>query len=149
MPTWKLQRRMTADLKKTVGIIKCTAKWQQTESKYCDFFVYTKYGFYVERVTFNQTISDEIAGKLSWFWENYVSPNIAKVTFVLGEREEIDKKTFNVTSDVDFSFSTTVNTKPISIKLKQKRLPKEEILSKQNKKRQLWQCIYVGSAKLN
>ena len=83
-----------------------------------DFLVYTKYGFYVERVTFNQSIWEEIVGKLSWFWENYVGPNFAKGTFVLGEREEMDEKTRNVTSAVDFSFSTTLNTKPISIKLK-------------------------------
>ena len=89
-----------------------------TESKYCDFFAYTKYGFYVERVTFNQSIWEEIVGKLSWFWENYVGPNFAKGTFVLGEREEMGEKTHNVTSDVDFSFSITLNTKPISIKLK-------------------------------
>ena len=72
----------------------------------------------MERVTFNQSIWEEIVGKLSWFWENYVGPNFAKGTFVLGEREEMGEKTHNVTSDVDFSFSTTLNTKPISIKLK-------------------------------
>ena len=83
------------------------------ESKYCDFFVYTKYGFYVERVTFNQSIWEEIVGKLSWFWENYVGPNFAKSTFVLGEREEMGEKTHSVTSDVGFSFSSTLNTKPI------------------------------------
>ena len=61
IPTWKLQRTVTADLKKTVRIfIKCTAKWQQLNQN-TDFFVYTKYGFYVERVTFNQTIW------ISWF----------------------------------------------------------------------------------
>ena len=37
-----------------------------TKSKYCDFFVYIKYGFHAERVAFNQTIWDEIVGKLSW-----------------------------------------------------------------------------------
>ena len=36
------------------------------------------------------------------------------------------EKPYNITSDVDFSFSTIVNTKPISIKPKQKRLSKEE-----------------------
>ena len=51
-----------------------------------------------------------VLAKLCWpkYWQG----------FVLGERD--------VTSDVDFSFSTTVNTKPISITLKQKRLSKEE-----------------------
>ena len=97
-----------------------------TESKSCNFFVYTNYGFYVERVTFNQTIWNDTVEKLSWFWQNYVAPNIAKGTFVLGEREEMGKRTHNVTYDVDFSFSFTVNTKPISIKLKHKRLSKEE-----------------------
>ena len=120
-----------------------------TESKYCDFFVYTKYGFYVDRITFNQTIWEEIVGKMSWFWQNYVGPNIAKGTFVLGDQEEMDEKTHNVTSDVDFSFSTTVNTKPISIKLKQKQLSKEENTIQIKQKRQLWQSIYVGSAKLS
>ena len=62
---------------------------------------------------------------MSWFWQNYVGPNIAKGTFVLDELEAMGEKTHNVTSDVDFFFSATVN-KPISIKLKQKRLPKEE-----------------------
>ena len=95
------------------------AQMAATESKYCDFFVNTKYGFYVERLIFNQTIWDEILGKLSWFWQNYLGPNIAKGAFVLGEPKEMGEKTHTVTSNVDFSFSTTVNTKPISIKLKQ------------------------------
>ena len=93
-----------------------------TESKYCEFFIYQKYGFNVERVTFNQSISEEIDGKLSWFWQSYVGRNFVKGTFVLGEREEMREKT----SDVDFSFRTTLITKPISIKLKQKQLSKEE-----------------------
>ena len=86
---------------------------------------------------------------MSWFWQNYVGPNIAKGTFVLGDQEEMDEKTHNVTSDVDFSFSTTVNTKPISIKLKQKQLSKEENTIQIKQKRQLWQSIYVGSAKFS
>ena len=120
-----------------------------TESKYCDLFVYTKYGFCVERVTFNQTIWDEIVRKLSWFWQNYVGPNIAKGTFVLGEGEEMGEKTHNVTSDVDFSFSTTVNTKPISIKLKQKRLSKEENTIQIKQKKAVMAVYLVGSAKFN
>ena len=80
----------------------------------------------MERVTFNQSIWEEIVGKLSWVWQIYVDTNFAKGTFVLGEREEMGEKTYNVTSEVDFSFSTTLNTKPISIKLKQKRMSKEE-----------------------
>ena len=36
------------------------------------------------------------------------------------------EKTHNVTSNADCSFSPTPNTKPISIKLEQKRFPKEE-----------------------
>ena len=103
----------------------------------------------MERVTFNQFIWDEIVGKLSWFWQNYLGSNIAKSVFVLGEREKMGEKTHNVTSDVDFSFSITVNTKPISIKLKQKRLSKEENTVQIKQKTQLWQCIYAGSAKLN
>ena len=61
-----------------------------------------------------------------WFWQIYVHPNIVKGTFVLEEQDGMGEKTHNVTSDVEFSVSTTVNTKPISFKLKQKRLLKEE-----------------------
>ena len=63
---------------------------------------------------------------MSWFWQNYIGPNVAKGVAVLGELEKMSEKTHNVTSDVDFSFSSTVKTKPLSIKLKQERLPKEE-----------------------
>ena len=97
-----------------------------TESKYWYFFVYIKYLFYVERVIFNLIIWDESVGKLSWFWQNYIGPNVAKGVAVLGELEKMSEKTHNVTSDVDFSFSSTVKTKPLSIKLKQERMPKEE-----------------------
>ena len=86
-----------------------------TELKYCDFFLYTKYGFYVERGIFNQSIWEEIVGKLSWFWRNYVGPNFAKASFALGEWEEMGEKTHNAASNADFSFSTTLNTKTINI----------------------------------
>ena len=77
----------------------------------------------------------QIVGKLSWFWQNYVGSNITKGTFVLGEREEMGEKTHNVTCDVDFPFSTTINIKPISIKLKQKLLSKKEnTIEKKQKK---------------
>ena len=41
-PTWKLQRKVTTDLKKTVRIfIKCTAKWQQLNQSTV-IFLYTQ-----------------------------------------------------------------------------------------------------------
>ena len=97
----------------------------------------------MEKVIFNHTIWDEIVGKLSWFWQNYVGPNIAKGAFVLGEQEEMGEKTHNCTSDVDFSFSTTVNTKPLSIKLKQKRLSKEEYTIQIKQKKGSYGSIFM------
>ena len=53
------------------------------------------------------------------------------------------KKTHNVTSDVDFSFSSTLNTKPISIKLKQKRLSKEENTVKIKQKKGSYGTVFM------
>lgn len=45
---------------------------------------------------------------------------------MLRGREKMGEKSHNVTADVDCPFSNGVNTKPPSIKLKKKQLPKEE-----------------------
>ena len=96
-----------------------------TESKYCDFFI-RKIWILCGWAIFNQTIWDKTVGNLSWYLQNYVGQNVAKGALVLGELGQMGEKTHNVTSDVDYSFSTTVNNKPLWIKLKQKRFPKEE-----------------------
>ena len=76
---------------------------------------------------------------------------------MLGEREEMGEKTHNVICDVDFPFSTTINTKPISIKLKQKLLSKKEnTIEKKTEKdsygslfiRDLQNSIAIGSKSL-
>lgn len=83
-----------------------------TESKYCDFFI-SKISILCGRAIFNQTIWDKTVGNLSWYWQNYVGQNVAKGALVLGELGQMGEKTHNVTSDVDYSFSTTVNNKPL------------------------------------
>ena len=45
-----------------------------------------------ERVSFNQTNWDEIVGKLYWFWQNYVGPNIAKGALCWENTEKWVKK---------------------------------------------------------
>ena len=91
-----------------------------------NFLVYTNCGLYMERLIFHQDIWIDNVKKLYWFWWSYVGPNITKSVFVLTEEEEVGEKTHNVTTDANCFFGSTLNTKPLSIKLKQKRLPKEK-----------------------
>ena len=79
-----------------------------TNSSYCNFFVYTKYGFYAERINFVKTIWDEMVEKLSWFWFNYVGPNLVRGVVELTEQG--NNNNIIAKSDIDFSFSTVTKT---------------------------------------
>ena len=143
---------MTEDLQKRVRIfIKCTAKWQQLNQNTLGFFCICKIWILCgerERVIFNQTNWDEIVGKLYWFLAKLCWPKYWQGRFVLGKQEKMGEKTHIVTPDVDFSFSTLVNNKPVSIKLKA-IFQRGKYYPNKTRKRQLWQCIYLESAKLN
>ena len=52
MTTWRLPRVVTADLKKTAYFYQMYSQMAATVSKHCDFFVYTKYEFHLERVRY-------------------------------------------------------------------------------------------------
>ena len=87
---------MTEDLQKRARIfIKCTAKWQQLNQNTVGFFCICKIWILCgerDRVIFNQTNWDEIVGKLYWFWQNYVGPNIAKGALCWENTEKWVKK---------------------------------------------------------
>ena len=41
-----------------------------TGRSYCDFFVYTKVGYHLERIQFNEKLWEEMKEKFYWFWLN-------------------------------------------------------------------------------
>lgn len=45
-----------------------------TNTLYCDFFVYTKFGYHLERIMFSRGKWEEMFGKLSSFWLKYLAP---------------------------------------------------------------------------
>ena len=47
-----------------------------TGKSYCDFFVYTQFGIYQERILFDPIIWNNILEKLQYFWHNYLAPEI-------------------------------------------------------------------------
>lgn len=62
-----------------------------TNSSYCDFFVYTKYGYHLERIKLNQNFWMRIVENLKWFWFNCVAP--ALITM---DKAAVPKTTQNV-----------------------------------------------------
>ena len=47
-----------------------------TNTKYCDFFVYTKFGFHLERIEFKVALWNDILEKLQWFWLKFIAPEL-------------------------------------------------------------------------
>ena len=44
--------------------------------KYCDFFVYTKHGFLMDRVNFDNTYWNNLLVKLERFWKQFIAPEM-------------------------------------------------------------------------
>ena len=47
-----------------------------TGLNFCDFFVFTKFGYHLERIHFDLSFWENLLEKLTWFWINYVAPAI-------------------------------------------------------------------------
>ena len=47
-----------------------------TERTYCDFFVYTSHGYYLERIKFDKIFWDEILDVLVKFWKKVIGPEL-------------------------------------------------------------------------
>ena len=111
--------RKNADLKKTLCFL---SNVPPNDRNWMKFFgiheLWTLYG----EINFSSRYLEWHCQKLYWFWWSYVGPNITKSVFVLTEEEEVGEKTHNVTTDANCFFGSTLNTKPLSIKLKKKAI---------------------------
>ena len=47
-----------------------------TQKKWCDFFVYTAHGYYLERILFNEAYWLELCENLDFFWINFLSEEL-------------------------------------------------------------------------
>ena len=47
-----------------------------TARTYCDFFVYTSHGYFLERINFDKRFWDEILDVLVKFWKKVIGPEL-------------------------------------------------------------------------
>ena len=71
-----------------------------TDTKYCDFFIYTTRGYYLERVLFDRELWQKMFSDLSLFWRSNVAP------FMLTQAKEMGNKAAS-TAVTDHSYVPT------------------------------------------
>lgn len=50
-----------------------------TGRPWCDFFVYTRHGFHLERIMFDSNLWQQLVGAADYFFTNYVAPELLKM----------------------------------------------------------------------
>ena len=50
-----------------------------TGTTYCDFFVFTEHGHFLQRIVFNEKVWLEALNNLSWFWLTKIAPKVLQL----------------------------------------------------------------------
>ena len=87
-----------------------------SEANYCDFFIFTKHGYHLERICFNANIWKSILNNLTWFWLKYIAPRLIKKDYY--EQEVCTSLTGIKITD----YSTHIEKSSTYIKSKQKQV---------------------------
>jgi YqaJ-like viral recombinase domain/PHD-finger len=77
-----------------------------TNTKYCDLFVFTSAGHYLERVVFENDIWLKMLADLSLFWRTYVAPHLLSISDV--EQSGSVEDSAAAVSALDHHYSKTV-----------------------------------------
>jgi hypothetical protein len=54
--------------------------------RYCDFFVYTMYGYHLERIDFDTELWETMLERCTDFWRKYVLPRLQEAAVVPQDR---------------------------------------------------------------
>lgn len=82
--------------------------------KYCDFFVYTSHGYFLERIEFDDQFWCDVLSKLQWFWLSYIGKELLYPGFKLTQdaREQEENK---CSTEISSIIHVTTNAKQQSI----------------------------------